>query len=243
MLVSNATTQWATLMLSGPLSRQVLQTLDCSIDLGREAFAHMRYREGTLCGVSCRILRASYSGEISWEISVPARYGQSLWDALMEAGRDFGITPFGVESLMVLRTEKGYLHIGTDTDGNTMPQDLGWGAAIARKSADFVGRRSLSLEAGKDLRRLQFTGIELFEPDASVPAGAHVLAEDGCTSAGYVTSACLSPTLGRSVALGLVAGAQRREGQRVQVFCQGRVQPARLVKACAYDPPGERLDG
>ena len=173
VIVNNSTTQWATLMLSGPKARAVLQKLPCDIDLSREAFAHMQYREGTLMGEPCRILRASFTGEVSFEISVPASCGLALWNTLLEAGASEGIVPFGIESLMLLRTEKGYLHVGADTDGNTMPQDLGWAGAVAKKPADFIGRRTLSQEVGSDVERFQFTGIELLDPQARIESGAH----------------------------------------------------------------------
>jgi len=243
VIVSNHTTQWATLMLTGPKARTVLQKLPLEIDLAREAFGHMEFREGTLSGGPCRILRASFSGELSFEISVPARRGQSLWQELMAAGESEGIIPFGIEALMLLRTEKGYLHVGSDTDGNTMPADLGWGGAVERKTTDFIGRRTLSQEVGRDPGRFQFTGIELLNPDARTVSGAHVLTRDGKSTAGYVTSAFHSPNLGRSVALGLVAGARSREGEQVEIFYEGKSQPARLVRPAFYDPEGEALNG
>jgi sarcosine oxidase subunit alpha len=144
---------------------------------------------------------------------------------------------------MLLRIEKGYLHVGADTDGNTMPQDLGWAGAVANKAADFVGRRTLSQEVGKALDRFQFTGIELLDPQGRTVSGAHVLTEDGASTAGYVTSACFSPNLGRTVALGIVAGAREREGEEVTIFYEGRTQPARLVKPGAYDPAGAAVNG
>ncbi len=243
VVVNNCTTQWATMMLSGPKARDVLQQLDCDIDLSRESFGHMQYREGHLLGQRCRILRASFTGEVSFEVSVPARYGQSLWKILMQRGANMGITPFGIEALMLLRTEKGYLHIGADTDGNTMPQDLGWGGAIARKAGDFIGSRSLSLPVGLDADRLQFTGLELLDPKGQTISGAHILSADERTTNGYVTSAVHSPNLNRTVALGIVAGAAQRQGEEVTVFYDGLRQRARLVSPCAYDPEGNALNG
>lgn len=243
VLLTNQTIQWATFMLCGPRARDVLEQLESDIDFQREAFAHMQLREGTLCGVPARVLRASFNGELSYEISVPARWGRALWQTLMTVGKSYALTPFGIEALTVMRTEKGYLHVGVDTDGNTMPQDLGWARAIEKKPGDFIGRRSLSLEVGRDPDRLQFTGLELVEPGARTISGAHVLTRDGRSTAGYVTSACYSPTLGITVALGLVAAAFAREGETVEIFYNGVRQPARLVKPCAYDPQGELLNG
>jgi sarcosine oxidase subunit alpha len=160
---------------------------------------------------------------------------------LLAAGRDHGLLPIGVEALMVLRTEKGYLHVGTDTDGTTMPQDLGWAPAIERQDRDFIGRRSLALAVGRDPERRQFTGIEPLDTAARLADGAHVLTADGSASAGYVTSACYSPTLGRTVALGLVAGARARRGEVLKAWFAGETVPVRLVAPAFYDPEGVRL--
>lgn len=243
VLVTNNTTQWATLMLSGPQARKVIQKLDCDIDFDRDNFRHMQFRQGTLMGIPSRILRASFTGEVSYEISVPASYGQSLWEALMDAGAVFGITPFGLESLMVMRTEKGFLHVGQDTDGTTMPQDLGWGGAIAKQEADFVGRRSLATENGRAEGRFQFTGIEPLNSSTELLSGAHVLSDDGNNTAGYVTSAYHSPTLGKTVALGLVANGRSREGEEVTILLDGNRVQGLLVKPGAYDPAGEAVNG
>ncbi|MEM6583608.1 MAG: 2Fe-2S iron-sulfur cluster-binding protein [Pseudomonadota bacterium] len=242
VLLSHRTTQWSTMMLSGPNARSVLQSLDCDIDISRDKFSHMQYREGHILGQRCRILRASFTGEVSFEISVGASRGVSLWRELKSAGKPYGIVPFGIESLMLLRTEKGYLHIGQDTDGTTMPQDLGWAGAITRKPTDFIGRRSLELDVGKDGGRLQFTGIELLDRQGRISSGAHVLTEDGRRSAGYVTSAYHSPNLDKPVALGIVAGARARRGETVTVIYRGQRQVARLVAPCFLDPEGKKLD-
>ena len=241
-IVTDVTAAWATFMLSGPAARDVLRRLPSDLDLDAAAFPPMRYRAGRLAGVPCRVLRAGFTGELSFEVSVPAGHGRAAWDALLAAGQKSGLLPFGIEALMVLRTEKGYLHVGTDTDGTTMPQDLGWGPAIARQENDFVGRRSLDLPVARDPARRQFTGLETVDPAARLQAGAHVLSGDGSASAGYVTSACYSPTLGRTVALGLVAGARERRGEVVKAWYAGEAVAVRLVAPAFYDPAGERLD-
>ncbi|HKK23199.1 MAG TPA: aminomethyltransferase family protein, partial [Pseudohaliea sp.] len=240
-LVTDVTAAWATFMLSGPAARDILRRLPSDLELDAAAFAHMHYRAGRLAGVPCRVLRASFTGELSFEISVPAGYGRATWDALLAAGRESGLLPVGIEALMVLRTEKGYPHVGTDTDGTTTAPDLGWGAVITRQAGDFVGRRSLDLPAARDPGRRQFTGLATVDPAARLQAGAHLLTADGSASAGYVTSACYSPTLGRTVALGLVAGARERQGEVVKAWYAGEEVAVRLVAPGFYDPAGERL--
>ena len=185
----------------------------------------MTFQTGEICGVPARILRASFSGEVSYEINIPANYGLALWEHLLKEGATLGVTPYGVESLMVLRMEKGLLHVGADTDGTTNPLDLGWGGAIAKKEDDFIGRRSLLRPEDQREDRLQFVGIAL-----------------PTDSQGYVTSACLSPTLKKSLGLGIVAGARNRIGEKVFVFANGKTVAAKLVSPTHYDPEGVRVN-
>jgi len=242
VLVSDVTSQWATFMVSGPSSRELLKTLPTDFDLDAGQFGHMHFQQGEVSGVPARLLRASFTGELTFEVSVPADFGLSLFRLLMQLGKPLGVTPVGVESLMVLRTEKGYLHVGADTDTSTMPQDLGWGAVLARKETDFIGRRSLSLEVALDPQRKQLVAIELKGSD-TVPAGAHVLPIEGGASQGFLTSSHFSPTLGRNVALGLVEAGRDRIGEQVRVFDAGTYMDATLVPACSYDIEGEKLYG
>lgn len=144
---------------------------------------------------------------------------------------------------MVMRTEKGFLHVGQDTDGIIMPQDLGWGGAIAKQTADFIGKRSLTTEQGQAAGRFQFVGIEPLNPQAELLSGAHVLSPDGQTSHGYVTSAYKSPTLGKTVAIGIVADGSQRIGKEVTVFLEGKNILAKLIKPGLYDPKGEAVNG
>ncbi|TQV70515.1 sarcosine oxidase subunit alpha family protein [Exilibacterium tricleocarpae] len=247
VLVNNVTTQWANVTVSGPNARQVLQALDSDIDFDAAAFPHMQFRSGTVNGVEARILRASFTGEASYEISVPARYGLALWEAVYAAGETFDITPYGVESLMVLRTEKGYLHVGADTDGTTNPLDLGWGVPIGKKQDDFIGRRSLARANDTRKDRLQFVGIEAVDPRLPLPVGGHVVS---CASPavpaptqGYLTSACLSPALEKSIGLGLVSRGRERLGEQVYIYADGNTTAAKIVSPTHFDAKGERLNG
>lgn len=245
--VVNVTTQWANVTLSGPKAREVLQKLDSDIDLSRDAFPHMQVRTGTIHGVACRILRASFTGEVTYEVSVPARYVASLWRVIAEAGEAFDITPYGIEALEVMRTEKGYLHIGSDTDGTTNPLDIGWGRIIAKKTEDFIGRRSLQRPADHGDGRLQYIGLEPMDPNSPLPVGGHLVQDANpvfpTASQGYVTSSCMSPMLGRRIGLGILANGANRLGQVVHVYAKGKVVPARVVPACHFDPNGDRLNG
>lgn len=245
VLLTPVTSQWATLALAGPRARDVLGNLAPSLALPDSDFAHMRWRAGEWDGIPVRILRASFTGELGFEISVPADYGAALWQALLTNGEPFRITPFGVESLLVLRTEKGYLHVGSDTDGTTTPDDIGWGDVVRRKTADFIGKRSLSRPHNRRPDRLQFVGLQPLEPRQAITTGAHVVGMDikraPAPTQGYVTSACFSPTLERWIALGLVRTGRDRLGAAVNLFHADQLTPAQIVSPTFYDPEGTRL--
>ncbi|MNF81053.1 Aminomethyltransferase [compost metagenome] len=146
----------------------------------------------------------------------------------------------------MMRTEKGYLHIGGDTDGSTNPIDVGFGKIIEKKKGDFIGRRSLQREADKEAIRFQFVGLEAADSSQLLPVGGHIV--DSLTpsipakSRGYVTAACLSPTLGRSVGLGIVSNGASRIGEEIYVFARGKTHTARIVSPSHYDAKGEKLN-
>ena len=246
VLTQNVTTGWAVMNVAGPRARDVLAAVGTDIGLSNAAFPHMTYREGTVAGAVARISRVSFTGELSYEVAVPWGYGAALWDALITAGTDHGITPFGVEALMVMRVEKGFLHVGSDTDGTTLPQDVGFGAAMAKKPNDFVGRRSTRRPDGLRADRRQFVGLEIIDGQGPVHAGAHILPPIVATppgSDGWVTSAVMSPTLGRPLAMALVRQGQARLGEAVTLWDMGTRRQARIVDPRFYDPEGARLDG
>lgn len=243
VLVTPVTTQWATMALSGPRAREVLGALQTDIDLAPAAFPHLHVRTGMLAGVPARLYRMSFSGELGFEINVPARYGAALWRELLDAGQRFGITPYGLEALLLLRLEKGFLHVGVDTDGTTSPADVGWGEIASRKSRDFIGKRSLSRPDNLRADRLHLVGLHGDDAAVLVP-GAHVrLAATTEGSDGWVTSAVLSPALGRPIALALVRGGRARLGEHLSVHDLDRTTSATIVSAAFYDPSGDRLHG
>lgn len=245
VIVENVTSQWAVVSITGPKARDILAKLDCDIDLSAEAFPHMTVRTGTLEGVATRIARVSFTGELGYEISVPWGYGAALWQKLMDLGRANGLTPFGVESLMILRTEKGFLHIGSDTDGSTLPQDVGFGRILEKKAADFVGKRSALRADGQRTDRLNLVGIEPTDGGPCLPAGMHLIAKGAAAPApsqGFVTSSYDSPTLGKPVGLALLEGGRSRIGEELDAYDLGATRPVRIVEAGAYDKDGERLN-
>lgn len=246
VLIENVTTGWAVMNVAGPQARAVLAEVGTDIDLSAEAFPHMHYRTGAVGGVAARIQRVSFTGELSYEVSVPWRYGAALWDALMTAGQPFGIAPFGIEALMVMRVEKGFLHVGTDTDGTTYPQDLGFGAAVARKKDDFIGRRSTMRSDGLRGDRRQLVGLEVIDGGGRIETGAHVLPRDAaspCGTQGWVTSSVFSPSLGRPIAMALVERGRDRVGEDVRIWDLDTWRSARIADPRFFDPAGERIHG
>jgi sarcosine oxidase subunit alpha len=243
--ITNVTSAWATFAVTGPRARTIVERLDTDIDVSVPALPHMSLAAGSIGGVPARIARVSFTGEVSFEISVPAGYGASLLRCLEELGAAEGITHFGIESLLVLRAEKGYILVGRDTDGTTEPQDLGMTGPLRTKAVDFVGRRSLLRPDSRRPDRRQLVGLEPVPPDAVLPTGAHACETTGRgrRSLGYVTSSYLSPTLGRPFALAMVEAGRRRveAGETVAVFSVGQTVAAKVVSPVFYDPKGERL--
>ncbi|GAB5467110.1 MAG: sarcosine oxidase subunit alpha family protein [Rhodospirillales bacterium] len=239
------TQAWATLALCGPRVREVMNSLSTTIAWTDHDLPHMAFAEGQVEGVPARIARVSFTGERGYEISVPARYGQALWERLTALGRKVGLTPFGIEALSLLRAEKGYILIGRDSDGTTLPQDLGMLGPLKNKDLDYVGRRSLFLPEASRPDRRQLVGLEVLDQGGDFANGAHAVqaGAEGLESIGYVTSSFMSPHLDKPIALGLIAGGRAgvAANRKVEVFHLGQRRPARLVAPCFFDPKGARL--
>ena len=241
VVIDDATARWAVLTLTGPRARAVLTQAGCDIDLA--AFPHNRLRVGRIAGVATRIQRVSFTGESSYEIAVDADYGESLAEHLMQCGADEGIVPFGLEALDILRLEKGYIHVGSDTDSRTQPADIGWGKAIARKASDFLGKRSLQHASASAPGRAVLVGLQPLDPAVVLPIGAHVIDGDPHPSRGIVTSSAFSPMLERGLSLALIDGGRALHGQQVRIWSEGKSWLATVTDPVAFDPEGARLDG
>ena len=249
--VTPVTANWATLCVTGPRARALLQKLPCDIDLAPARFPHMAIRTGTVAGVPTRIARVSFTGELSYEINVPARYGLALWELLMREGAALGITPLGTEALHVLRAEKGFIVIGHDTDGTVTPHDLGMGWIVGNTKTDFLGRRGLKRSDSARAGRKQLVGLLTNDAQTVLVEGSQLIRpQDAARVArppvpmiGHVTSSYLSPTLKRSIAMALIDNGRSRMNEEVAVVVHGKVVNARIVEPRFYDPKGERLHG
>ncbi|TPI41381.1 sarcosine oxidase subunit alpha family protein [Mesorhizobium sp. B3-1-6] len=241
--IHDATAHYATLTVSGPNARQVVEALDLGVALDDASLPHMAVAAGRFAGGEVRIARVSFTGDRSYEISIRADRAEALWARMQQEGRAFDAVLLGLESLMILRAEKGYIVIGKDTDGTTMPHDLGVAGPRTKRANEFVGRRSLFTEAGNGMDRNQLVGLALRQGEAPLATGAHGVEkrEGRLRSIGFVTSSYQSPTLGRPVALALIERGAARHGETIDVQHLGVVRQAMIVAPCAFDPEGSRL--
>jgi sarcosine oxidase subunit alpha len=244
VLVTPVTSRWGNVTVAGPRAWDWLAAVGFDPELAPGSMKHMTLRESALDGVTLRVLRASFSGELGYEINVPANHVEALLERLWKRAPEFQAVPYGIEALEIMRTEKGYIHIGTDTDGTTLPQDIGFARATLRKAANFVGRRSLLRPAARDPQRFQLVALSPVDRRTLLPVGAQIAAGAPPTQTeGHVTSSYWSPELGAPVALAMLARGTERLGEKVRVHHLGLVIDAEVVKAPFIDPKGERLHG
>jgi sarcosine oxidase subunit alpha len=242
------TEEWAQLSVAGPRARDVLQKLaDRPGDISNEALAYMAFAEVKAGGAACRLFRVSFSGELAYEIAVAAELGDALMRALMEAGAEFGIAPYGTEALNVLRIEKGHAS-GPEIDGRTTLRDLGLAKLAARKK-DSIGRVMAERPALADPDRPALVGLIPVDPAGKLLAGAHLIAP-GCPATaaneeGHVTSVAYSPTLGHDVALAVLRRGRERTGETMRVvdLLRNSDVACRVVDPVFIDPKGEKLRG
>jgi sarcosine oxidase subunit alpha len=245
--LTSVTEHWATASIAGPKARDLLAELAPGLDLSPEAFPFLTMKEATVDGVPARIFRISFTGELSYEINVPSYTGLHLWQAIMGAGAKYGIAPYGTETMHVLRAEKGYIIVGQETDRTVTPFDLGMGWIVAKKKADFIGKRSFSRTDTAREDRKQLVGLLTEDPAEILPEGAQITAESGGTPPvpmlGHVTSSYYSETMGRSIALALIKGGRQRMDSTVYAPLLGHTVLCKVVSPVFYDPEGTRLHG
>ncbi len=242
---NSVTEQFATASISGPLARRLLAELTTDIDLDKDAFPFMSWRDGHVAGLPARVARVSFTGESSFEINVPAGYGLSLWTALIHSGRRYGITPYGTEAMHVLRAERGFILAGQETDGTVTPIDLGMEWIVSRNK-DFLGKRSLDRADTIRADRKQLVGLLTDNPEDVLPEGGQIVdtvTELPMRMIGHVTSSYFSANLGRSIALALVDGGRERHGESVMVPLERVVMSARVTEPRFFDPDGTRAHG
>jgi len=244
--LTSTTEQWAVIAIQGPKAREILAPLVEGIDLSAEAMPHMTLLEGTICGIPTRLFRVSFTGELGFEINVPADYGRAVWEAVYAAGAPLGLTPYGTETMHVLRAEKGYIIVGQETDGTVTPSDLGLDWAIGKTKKDFVGKRSLRRPDLVKADRKQLVGLLTADPKIVLEEGAQITVEaspaTGTPALGHVTSSYWSETLGRSIALAIVASGRERMGKTLHVPMPGGGIAVSVTEPIFCDKDGARLD-
>ncbi len=241
--IHDATQNWSTVTIAGPKALEIVKDLGVLAEADFDDFPHMSLKHGSFNGVLARIARVSFTGDTSYEISVRNDHVEALWQAALEIGHPLGAGPVGTEALVVLRAEKGYILIGKDTDGETMPHDLGFTVPRIKKKAAFVGDRSLHTETANRVDRKNFVGLEVEDGGGLLPIGAHIVGSENGEplSLGYVTSSHMSPTLGRPIALALLSNGANELGQIVTTWHMGEERKARVASPCALDLDGERI--
>ncbi|MBC7518315.1 MAG: (2Fe-2S)-binding protein [Microbacteriaceae bacterium] len=247
VFATSVTEHFVTIPLVGPLSRQVLAILAPELDVSLAAFPFMATRAATIAGIEGRVDRISFSGELAYELNVPAWAGTALWEAVMAAGEPFGITPYGTETMHVLRAEKGYPIIGQDTDGTVSPFDLGLGWAVSQKKVDFIGKRSFARAVNDRADRKELVGLLPVDPTVAIPDGAQLVESADITFPmpmfGHVSSAYRSVALDSHFALALVKGGRARIGQRMFAWSEESLVEVTVADAVLYDSEGARKDG
>ncbi len=256
VVFTSVTEQWTTVAVVGPRSRDVIAALAPDLDVSREGFGFMEFRETVLAsGIPARICRITFSGELAFEVNVAGWYGLRVWEDIAAAGAPFGITPYGTETMHVLRAEKAYPIVGQDTDGTVTPQDLGMDWVVS-KTKDFIGKRSFTRAGNTAAGRKQLVSVLPVDRTLRLPEGTQLIEPaalgdwDGTglparpvPMLGHVTSSYRSQALGRSFALALVKDGRDRIGHTLLASFQGRFAEVEVGEAVLYDKEGARRDG
>ena len=244
---TSVTEQWAVMAINGPKARDLLQELT-DIDVSKDAFPFMTMREGKVAGVPARVFRISFTGELSYEINVPARYGKHLIESLAQAGKKYDLVPYGTEAMHVLRAEKGFIIVGQDTDGTVTPHDMDMDWIVSKTKTEYLGNRAQQRVDTRRDNRPQLVGLLTEDPAVVLPEGAHIVAEvleaPPMQTIGHVTSSYMSPNAGRSIALALLQDGVNRKGQSVSLsLMSGEVQRAEVTDTVFVDKEGVRVRG
>ena len=242
---NSVTDHWATMAIAGPNARKLLEKLT-DADVSAEAMKFMQWKEAVVAGVPARIFRISFTGDLSFEINVPAHFGQAVWKAVFDAGEEFNLTPYGTETMHVLRAEKGFIIAGQDTDGSMTPIDInhGW-AVVDSKPFSYIGKRGMKRADLLRTDRKQLVGLETTDPEAVLPEGAQAVRDPSepipMTMVGHVTSSYYSAYLERRIAMGVIKDGLNRMGEKVYFpLADGQVIEALICSTVFLDADNER---
>ena len=243
--LTSVTDQFATASLCGPNSKKILKKIIPDLDLSDENFPHMSFKEAKIGSIVCRIMRISFTGEQSFEINVQASYGKDLWEKCIEAGKEFNITPYGTETMHLLRAEKGFIIVGQDTDGTMTPIDLQMDWIVSKKKYDFIGKRSLYRSDTMREDRKQLVGLLTDDPKVVLEEGAQIVSElnkSPVEMLGHVTSSYFSPNLNKSIALAVVRGGKDMMGKKLFIPMEDKTINVTVSNPVFFDQTNERLN-
>ena len=243
--LTTVTDQYSTMSICGPNSKKIIKKLIPNLDLSDESFPHMSFKNSKINNVDCRIMRISFTGEHSYEINIQSNYAKDVWEKCMEAGKEFNITPYGTETMHLLRAEKGFIIVGQDTDATLTPVDLQMDWIVSKKKYDFIGKRSLYRSDTIREDRKQLVGLLTENPEEVLEEGAQIVADvkkSPIEMLGHVTSSYYSPNLKKSIALGVVKGGKNMLGQKLIIPMENKNINVTVADPVFLDKEGERLN-
>ncbi|MDC0052047.1 sarcosine oxidase subunit alpha family protein [bacterium] len=246
VFLTSVTDHFATVSLCGPYSKKILEKVVKNINFDDNNFPHMSFKEGVIDNIKCRVMRISFTGELSYEINIQANYGKAVWEKCMQAGKEFKITPYGTESMHLLRAEKGFVIVGQETDGTVTPIDLQMDWIVSKKKYDFIGKRSLYRSDTMKEGRKQMVGLLTEDPNEVLEEGAQIVAEvkkkPPMDMLGHVTSSYYSPNLKKSIALAVVKNGKNLNGKILYVPMKNKIIKVTVSDSIFIDKEGKRLN-
>tara|TARA_B000000557_G_scaffold202528_1_gene167889 strand:+ start:538 stop:3540 length:3003 start_codon:yes stop_codon:yes gene_type:complete len=245
VFLTSVTDQYSTASICGPNSKKILMKLFPNVNFNDDDFPHMSFKNSTINNINCRIMRISFTGELSYEINIEAKYGKSLWEKCIDVGKDFNITPYGTETMHLLRAEKGFIIVGQDTDGTMTPIDLQMDWIVSKKKYDFIGKRSLYRSDTIKEDRKQLVGLLTEDPKEILEEGAQIVSDISkkpVEMLGHVTSSYFSPNLNKSIALAVVRNGKKMKGQKLIVPMENKNINVIVSDSIFLDKENKRLN-
>jgi len=243
--LTSVTDHFATVSVCGPNSKKIISQVIPDLDFSDKNFPHMSFKNAKIGKINCRVMRISFTGEHSYEINIQANYGKSLWEKCMEAGKDYNITPYGTETMHLLRAEKGFIIVGQDTDATMTPIDLQMDWIVSKKKYDFIGKRSLYRSDTIREDRKQLVGLLTEDPNEVLEEGAQIVADvnkSPIEMLGHITSSYYSPNLKKSIALGVVRGGKNMMGQKLIIPMEKKNINVTVADPVFLDKENKRLN-
>jgi len=246
VFLTSVTDHFGTISVCGPNSKKILEKIVKNINFENQNFPHMSFKDGLIDNIKCRVMRISFTGELSYEINIQANYSKAVWEKCMKAGKEFKITPYGTEAMHLLRAEKGFLIVGQETDGTVTPIDLQMDWIVSKKKYDFIGKRSLYRSDTMKEGRKQMVGLLTANPNEVLEEGAQIVAEvkknPPMDMLGHVTSSYYSPNLKKSIALAVVKNGKNLIGRKLYIPMKNKIIEVTVSNTVFLDIEGKRLN-